>query len=741
MSSSEEDYGRTERPLHKPSHSAHSHGKSKYSENSATGRYSESRSRIAFSENAGSASSRYNENSANQRFSNGSENGRYSSSDGSGSPRYSETSTRFGDAGFPGENVGSSSSSSSSSGSGGGGSGRGSRFNESSGNSYYEGKGSRYAENRLSSDEDRFESENGNRYSERERSSSGERYPIPPPSPASNTERYAPNEHYVNNDRTERFSADKSDRYIIVAPERLDRSSERSSERYNSSERNYDRISEKQCQHMPERYVSGNERYIIHNIQDSNSGNLERVSDKYGANEKGSERFSERYLQSSERTSKSDKFIDGADSFRGSERKDYRSERFVQSPSLGDVQRFDRYCTLPSHSERCSKDSTERFENSRYLPPPAPAPSDRYNPPERYIPPPAPSNDRFSETIRERFSETPSRDRYQDRYIPPPAPERFVSNSYDRFHSSSVNPGDPYMRRDLGYHHHYRLPHPNYHIHHQSNYYHPHYQRTLPHRTVVSYHPHHSILPSPTRAQLRCCPSPNHYVQPDDLGSASSTSSSQSANVLTANLSGPSLPVLAASLTNGQNLTSFSASVNVNIVTAQATSTLPRERDRDRDRDRDYIPPCTSPLLGRGRTPPVGSLARMPSNVEYLGASGGRHVSTPTPPPSLPRCSSLSNCEVTSETPSCKGDHSHHHYPPARRSCSGVLESGSGSCCNSSRRNANSCSLNIGSASNQQIAAECATSDSGPADSGRSSVAVSCVVSASPNTLIHSTVW
>ncbi|KAL0279293.1 UNVERIFIED_CONTAM: hypothetical protein PYX00_000885 [Menopon gallinae] len=453
-------------------------------------------------------------------------------------------------------------------------------------------------------------------------------------------------------------------------------------------------------------------------MQDSNSGNLERASDKYGANEKSSERFSERYLQSSsERTSKSDKFIDGADGFRGSERKDYRSERFVQSPSLGDVQRFDRYCTLPSHSERCSKDSAERFENSRYLPPPAPAPSDRYNPPERYIPPPAPSNDRFSETIRERFSETPSRDRYQDRYIPPPAPERFVPNSYDRFHSSTVNPGDPY--------------------------YHPHYQRTLPHRTVVSYHPHHSILPSPTRAQLRCCPSPNHYVQPDDLGSASSTSSSQSANVLTANLSGPSLPVLAASLTNGQNLTSFSASVNVNIVTAQATSTLPRERDRDRDRDREYIPPCTSPLLGRGRTPPAGSLARMPSNVEYLGASGGRHVSTPTPPPSLPRCSSLSNCEVTGDAPSCKGDHSHHHYPPARRSCSGVLESGTGSCCTTTRRNGNGCSLNIAGAvaGSQQIPSECASSDSGAGEAGRSAVAVSCVVSASPNTLIHSTVW
>lgn len=148
------------------------------------------------------------------------------------------------------------------------------------------------------------------------------------------------------------------------------------------------------------------------------------------------------------------------------------------------------------------------------------------------------------------------------------------------------------MRRDLGYHHHYRLPHPPYHG------YHPNYHPAYHHRSRgLLYNPHnpHHVIPSPTRAHLRCCPSPSHYVADE-------------------------VPVLAASLTSGQNLKSFSASVNVNIVAG----------DR------------ASPLLPR----------------EYIGASGGRHVSTPTPPP----------CE---EVESTEG---RLHYPPARRSCSGVLE-------------------------------------------------------------------
>lgn len=44
--------------------------------------------------------------------------------------------------------------------------------------------------------------------------------------------------------------------------------------------------------------------------------------------------------------------------------------------------------------------------------------------------------------------------RYVDRYMPPAA-----HTPTDRYVPAS-DPGDPYMRRDLGFHHHYRLPPP-----------------------------------------------------------------------------------------------------------------------------------------------------------------------------------------------------------------------------------------------------------------------------------------
>ncbi|XP_063233605.1 uncharacterized protein LOC134537264 [Bacillus rossius redtenbacheri] len=136
----------------------------------------------------------------------------------------------------------------------------------------------------------------------------------------------------------------------------------------------------------------------------------------------------------------------------------------------------------------------------QYLPPPSPAHAlgDRYIPPpapgERYIPPPAPG----------------------ERYLPPPAPapaDRYA----DRYRQAPAaatpgGPGDPYMRRDLGYHHHYRLP---YHGHQ----YHPHYllhaHARAPHRPAAAYHhAHHGPAPSPSRAHRRCCPSPSHYPGP-----------------------------------------------------------------------------------------------------------------------------------------------------------------------------------------------------------------------------------
>ncbi|XP_048509287.1 inactive rhomboid protein 1 isoform X2 [Athalia rosae] len=53
---------------------------------------------------------------------------------------------------------------------------------------------------------------------------------------------------------------------------------------------------------------------------------------------------------------------------------------------------------------------------------------------------------------------------YADLYIPPSA-----HTPTDRY-VPAVDPGDPYMRRDLGFHHHYRLPPPGYPYHHQSHF-------------------------------------------------------------------------------------------------------------------------------------------------------------------------------------------------------------------------------------------------------------------------------
>lgn len=53
---------------------------------------------------------------------------------------------------------------------------------------------------------------------------------------------------------------------------------------------------------------------------------------------------------------------------------------------------------------------------------------------------------------------------YVDLYIPPSA-----HTPTDRY-VPAADPGDPYMRRDLGFHHHYRLPPPGYPYHHQSQF-------------------------------------------------------------------------------------------------------------------------------------------------------------------------------------------------------------------------------------------------------------------------------
>ncbi|XP_076679879.1 rhomboid-5 isoform X3 [Andrena cerasifolii] len=79
-----------------------------------------------------------------------------------------------------------------------------------------------------------------------------------------------------------------------------------------------------------------------------------------------------------------------------------------------------------------------------YVPPTA------HTPVERYVPQPPP--------------EVLYPDRYVDRYVPPSA-----HTPTDRYVPTN-DPGDPYMRRDLGFHHHYRLPPPAGYPYHQTHF-------------------------------------------------------------------------------------------------------------------------------------------------------------------------------------------------------------------------------------------------------------------------------
>ncbi|XP_014476203.1 PREDICTED: uncharacterized protein LOC106745265 [Dinoponera quadriceps] len=129
----------------------------------------------------------------------------------------------------------------------------------------------------------------------------------------------------------------------------------------------------------------------------------------------------------------------------GSDRFHAAADRYSPARSVAD-----KYLSLPKPKDRftgritpiscttaVATSSTDRSYGSSsvsYVPPTA------HTPVERYIPQPPP--------------EVLYPDRYVDRYVPPA-----VHTPTDRYVPAN-DPGDPYMRRDLGFHHHYRLPPP-----------------------------------------------------------------------------------------------------------------------------------------------------------------------------------------------------------------------------------------------------------------------------------------
>ncbi|XP_074105720.1 rhomboid-5 isoform X2 [Cotesia typhae] len=144
----------------------------------------------------------------------------------------------------------------------------------------------------------------------------------------------------------------------------------------------------------------------------------------------------------------------GNDRYQGSEQRYHgNSESFSPARVVGD-----KYLSLPKPKDNyptgriissCSSvingNEARGFGNpsgvSSYVPPNA------HTPVERYVPQPPP--------------EVLFPERYVDRYV--------SSTAHTPTYVPTTDPGDPYMRRDLGFHHHYRLPPPGY-PYHQSHF-------------------------------------------------------------------------------------------------------------------------------------------------------------------------------------------------------------------------------------------------------------------------------
>lgn len=211
------------------------------------------------------------------------------------------------------------------------------------------------------------------------------------------------------------------------------------------------------------------------------------------------------------------------------------SDRFIPPPPLSPTNTPSPDC-YPSNP---FPSPTTTVPTERFIPPPplSPSPTEKFSPkPDRFRYSLSPNPEKYHQYHQtepryqqDRYQCYPDRyapqgyhvtDRYgntTERYLPPNAHtpvERYVPQpqepyyqtyqSYERypkFHANT-NAGDPYMRRDLGYHHHYRLPVPF-----QAN----HYQRIR-----------YSHIGTPNRA--KCCQYQDFTLSKSSPGSSSSSS-------------------------------------------------------------------------------------------------------------------------------------------------------------------------------------------------------------------------
>ncbi|XP_032674700.1 inactive rhomboid protein 1 isoform X4 [Odontomachus brunneus] len=164
---------------------------------------------------------------------------------------------------------------------------------------------------------------------------------------------------------------------------------------------------------------SSYDRYSVAGQNDHQFG-----QDRYFASGGGNDRF--------QTSTGADRFHTAADRYSPARSV---ADKYLSLPKPKD--RFTGRITPISCATAVATSTTDRSYGSSsvsYVPPTA------HTPVERYVPQPPP--------------EVLYPDRYVDRYVPPAA-----HTPTDRYVPAS-DPGDPYMRRDLGFHHHYRLPPP-----------------------------------------------------------------------------------------------------------------------------------------------------------------------------------------------------------------------------------------------------------------------------------------
>ncbi|XP_025157717.1 uncharacterized protein LOC105191272 [Harpegnathos saltator] len=241
--------------------------------------------------------------------------------------------------------------------------------------------------------------------------SSTERLLAPTSSSPSSSSETGARYHSLYTTTTGTQSSASSDRFVSISP-----TPEVSPNVHRSSYQNTKNIVDK---YLVSKSVQSNyDRYSVGSQNDHQFG-----QDRYFTSGGGNERF---------QTSGADRFHAASDRY-----SPVRSvtDKYLSLPKPKD--RFTGRITPISCATAVATSSTDRSYGSSgvsYVPPTA------HTPVERYVPQPPP--------------EVLYPDRFVDRYVPPAA-----HTPTDRYVPAS-DPGDPYMRRDLGFHHHYRLPPP-----------------------------------------------------------------------------------------------------------------------------------------------------------------------------------------------------------------------------------------------------------------------------------------